>query len=440
VVDEDGIVHEYEDELSGEAMENGPLMLAWSDVQDGTELLDGVFNVVIHEFVHVIDACTGAIDGVPPLPDRAARDRWIEVIDAAYEQFCHDVDDGYETVVDPYGAEASRSTSPSPWRPSSSSPLPFKARIARDVRAAGRLFPAGSGRRLTAACGFPRLTGMAGDAESAHRAVRSSPQEQPRHEDSLLQDPVRPGPVRDRGGRAARPVRPRTGPEDEAAGRRLHRADPDGHRAHHLLHGRHRHRRHARHEEGGPRRRQGAALLRGDVDDRAGRRPAGGPRRASGSGFNVDPKTLDGHAVETYATQAKGQSTVDFLLHIIPNTVVDAFAKGEILQVLLVALLFGSALSFLGERGEPLHGLIEAVRRGVLPHGDADHAARADRRVRRDGLHDRQVRPGSLLPLLKLIGTFYLTSLLFVLVVLGIVARVVGFSSCASSPTSRRNC
>lgn len=106
VVDEDGIVHEYEDELSGEAMENGPLMLAWSDVQDGTELLDGVFNVVIHEFIHVIDACAGAIDGVPPLPDRAARDHWIAVIDAAYQQFCQDVDDGYETVVDPYGAEA----------------------------------------------------------------------------------------------------------------------------------------------------------------------------------------------------------------------------------------------------------------------------------------------------------------------------------------------
>ena len=106
VVDEDGIVHEYEDELSGEAMENGPLMLAWSDVQDGTELMDGVFNVVIHEFVHVIDACSGTIDGVPPLPDRAAREHWIEVIDGEYQQFCQDVDDGYETVVDPYGAEA----------------------------------------------------------------------------------------------------------------------------------------------------------------------------------------------------------------------------------------------------------------------------------------------------------------------------------------------
>ena len=60
-----------------------------------------------------------------------------------------------------------------------------------------------------------------------------------------------------------------------------------------------------------------------------------------GDGFNVDPKTIDAHAVATYASQAGGQSTVDFLLHIIPVTVVDAFAKGEILQVLLVALLFG---------------------------------------------------------------------------------------------------
>ena len=147
-----------------------------------------------------------------------------------------------------------------------------------------------------------------------------------------------------------------------------------------------------------------------------------------GSGFNVDPKTLDAHAVESYATQAKGQSTVDFLLHIIPATLVDAFAKGEILQVLLVALLFGSALSFLGPKGTALHELIEqfsavffrmvTLITRLAPIGAFGAMAFT---IGKYGL-------GSLLPLLKLVGTFYLTSLLFVLVVLGLVARVVGFN------------
>ena len=147
-----------------------------------------------------------------------------------------------------------------------------------------------------------------------------------------------------------------------------------------------------------------------------------------GSGFNVDPKTLDGHAVESYATQAKGQSTVDFLLHIIPTTLVDAFAKGEILQVLLVALLFGSALSFLGPKGDALHGMIDqfaavffrmvTLITRVAPIGAFGAMAFT---IGKYGL-------ASLVPLLKLIGTFYLTSILFVVVVLGLVAWAVGFN------------
>ena len=104
--DEDGIVHEYEENLTGEAMSGGPLMLAWADVRDAAEAADWGYNVVIHEFAHVIDMAAGLADGVPPLPDAAARERWIEVIDAAYEDFCALVDDGVDTVVDPYGAEA----------------------------------------------------------------------------------------------------------------------------------------------------------------------------------------------------------------------------------------------------------------------------------------------------------------------------------------------
>jgi Mlc titration factor MtfA (ptsG expression regulator) len=106
VMDEDGIVHEYEENLTGEAMSGGPLMLAWADVQDAAEAADWAYNVVIHEFAHVIDMAAGLADGVPPLPDAGTRDRWIEVIDGAYEQFCALVDSGADTVVDPYGAEA----------------------------------------------------------------------------------------------------------------------------------------------------------------------------------------------------------------------------------------------------------------------------------------------------------------------------------------------
>ncbi len=105
VTDEDGIVHEYEENLTGEAMGGGPLMLAWSDVKDAAEAADWAYNVVIHEFAHVIDMAAGEADGVPPLPDVAARERWIAVIDEAYAAFCDVVDSGVDTVVDPYGAE-----------------------------------------------------------------------------------------------------------------------------------------------------------------------------------------------------------------------------------------------------------------------------------------------------------------------------------------------
>jgi Mlc titration factor MtfA (ptsG expression regulator) len=105
VMDDDGVVHEYEENLTGEAMSGGPLMLAWSDVKDAAESADLAYNVVIHEFAHVIDMAAGDADGVPPLPDAAARERWIAVIDPAYEAFCALVDDGADTVVDPYGAE-----------------------------------------------------------------------------------------------------------------------------------------------------------------------------------------------------------------------------------------------------------------------------------------------------------------------------------------------
>ena len=147
-----------------------------------------------------------------------------------------------------------------------------------------------------------------------------------------------------------------------------------------------------------------------------------------GVGFNVDPKTIDGAAVASYAAKAHGQTTTDFLLHIIPDTLVSAFSQGEVLQILLVAILFGSALAAAGEKGHAVTELIEkfsAVFFGIVriitkvaPIGAFGAMAFT---IGKYGV-------GSLIPMLKLMGTFYLTSILFVLIVLGAIARFVGFS------------
>jgi len=146
-----------------------------------------------------------------------------------------------------------------------------------------------------------------------------------------------------------------------------------------------------------------------------------------GSDFNVNPATLDAKAVADYAGQAKAQSVTDFLIHIIPNTVVDAFAKGDILEVLLVAILFGFALSAMGPRCKPLVDLFDALSFAVFgvvnilmkfaPIGAFGAMAFT---VGKYGI-------ASLGPLAKLIGTFWITSILFVLIVLGTIARVAGF-------------
>src|ERR1700732_1958053 len=86
----------------------------------------------------------------------------------------------------------------------------------------------------------------------------------------------------------------------------------------------------------------------------------------TGAGFNVNPATLDTKAVANYAGAAKAQSVTDFIMHIIPTTVVDAFARGDILQVVLVAILFGFALSAMGRRCKPLLEVFEALTQAVF--------------------------------------------------------------------------
>ncbi len=147
-----------------------------------------------------------------------------------------------------------------------------------------------------------------------------------------------------------------------------------------------------------------------------------------GAGMNVDVSSLDPRQVAAYTQAAQHQSVVEFLLNIIPNTLIDAFAKGEVLQVLLVAVLFGFALHTVGERGQMIRDFVDRLS-GVLfrivgmimrlaPIGAFGAMAAT---VGKYGA-------SSLLSLGKLMACFYLTCILFVLVVLGAVARYHGFS------------
>jgi aerobic C4-dicarboxylate transport protein len=147
-----------------------------------------------------------------------------------------------------------------------------------------------------------------------------------------------------------------------------------------------------------------------------------------GVGMNIDATTLDTKAIAAYTGPGKMVGTVDFLLNVIPTSVIDAFAKGEILQVLLFSVLFGFALHKFGGRGTMVFDLIEktshvlfdivGIIMKVAPVGAFGAMAFT---IGKNGI-------GSLLSLGKLMGTFYLTCLIFVFVVLGIISRLHGFS------------
>ena len=147
-----------------------------------------------------------------------------------------------------------------------------------------------------------------------------------------------------------------------------------------------------------------------------------------GAGFNADPHTLDTKAIAQYTDKTKSLTTVDFLLNIIPNTVFDAFAKGDILQVLLVAVLFGFALSLLGERGRPVHKLIDEVSHAFFGMVNIIMKAAPLGAFGAMSFTIGKYGIASLLPLAKLMGSFYLTCGLFVFVVLGLIAKYTGFS------------
>jgi len=148
-----------------------------------------------------------------------------------------------------------------------------------------------------------------------------------------------------------------------------------------------------------------------------------------GAGFNVDPATLDAKAVAEYANKATTQTTVSFLLHLIPVTFVDAFTgSGDILQVLFIAILFGYATMRLGKKAEVVHRFIEggshiffsmmSALMVLAPLGAGGAMAFT---IGRYGV-------GALKPLATLMAGFYLTCLLFIFVVLGTIAAFTGFN------------
>jgi aerobic C4-dicarboxylate transport protein len=147
-----------------------------------------------------------------------------------------------------------------------------------------------------------------------------------------------------------------------------------------------------------------------------------------GVGMNIDASLLDVTGIHEYTEKAKSHSTVEFLLNIIPNTVFDAFSKGEILQVLLFSLLFGCSLAamketgtevvnFIGKVSHVLFGIVETIMK-LAPIGAFGAMSFT---IGKYGI-------ASLLPLAKLMGSFYLTCLLFIFIVLGLIAKVTGFS------------
>ncbi len=147
-----------------------------------------------------------------------------------------------------------------------------------------------------------------------------------------------------------------------------------------------------------------------------------------GAGMNVDPSTLDTKSIAKYAAPGQMQGTVDFLLNIIPTSVVDAFAKGDMLQVLFFSILFGYSMNAFGERGKPVFELIEklshvlfgivGVIMKVAPIGAFGAMAYT---IGKHGL-------GSLAQLANLMAAFYVTCIIFIFGVLGTIARLHGFS------------
>jgi aerobic C4-dicarboxylate transport protein len=147
-----------------------------------------------------------------------------------------------------------------------------------------------------------------------------------------------------------------------------------------------------------------------------------------GAGMNVDPRTIDTKSIQSYVTQAHNMSAWDYVVHIIPNTVVSAFAEGEVIQVLFFALLFAFSLQFMGERGQMvaqfIDGVMEAffgVVRLIMRAAPIGAFGAMAFTIGRYGL-------GTLVQLGELMASVYMTCLLFIFGVLGAIGLLCGFS------------
>jgi aerobic C4-dicarboxylate transport protein len=147
-----------------------------------------------------------------------------------------------------------------------------------------------------------------------------------------------------------------------------------------------------------------------------------------GAGLNIDPASLDTKGISTFVKAAQEQSVTQFLLHMIPDTLFSAFVSGEILQVLLVAILFGIALALVGAPGEKLQGALKVLTAVVFRIVHILMYAAPIGAFGAMAFTIGQYGIGTLANLAQLIATFYATSILFVVVVLGLVARAAGFS------------
>ncbi len=103
--DENGVIHQYDDVISGEAWPGGPLIISWKDAQMAGQPESAGYNVVIHEFAHKLDMLNGEADGLPALHSGLDPKEWENTLLAAYDDFCHRVDSGEDTAIDPYASE-----------------------------------------------------------------------------------------------------------------------------------------------------------------------------------------------------------------------------------------------------------------------------------------------------------------------------------------------
>jgi aerobic C4-dicarboxylate transport protein len=147
-----------------------------------------------------------------------------------------------------------------------------------------------------------------------------------------------------------------------------------------------------------------------------------------GAGMNIDVKTLDSGAISAYTTAAKAQSSLDFFMNIIPSTVVDAFAKGDILQVLLFSVMFGWALSSMGGKRMAIFGVITEISHALFGMVDLIMKLAPIGTFGAMAFTIGKYGVASLIPLGKLLACFYVTCILFVLVVMGLIAKWAGFS------------